>query len=221
VCWKEFAECCSVLQCVTVWCSVLQCVVARDLEQCVEKDLQCVAVCCSVLQCVAVCCSERLEKVCWKDFAVRCSVLQCVAVCCSVLQCVVARDLEKCVEMNYSPQLDHQMLSCKPVPTVAGRRRCVGCFKLQVCFRQRAINYRALLRKTNYKDKASYGSSPPCRIFWDSSDTCNVCVCTHTHMCKVTHPYFWRDSFIIKQEGANGNIFIDSQNCTGENKRYM
>jgi len=44
----------------------------------------------------------------------------------------------------------------------AGWRRPIGCFKLQVIFRKRAINYRALLRKMTYKDKASYGSSPPC-----------------------------------------------------------
>ena len=33
---------------------------------------------------------------------------------------------------------------------------------MQVSFRQRATNYRALLRKMTYKDKTSYGSSPPC-----------------------------------------------------------
>jgi len=31
-------------------------------------------------------------------------------------------------------------------------RRCVGCLKLQVTFRKRATNYRALLRKIPYKD---------------------------------------------------------------------
>jgi len=33
---------------------------------------------------------------------------------------------------------------------------------LQVIFRKRATNYRALLRKMTYKDKASYDSTPPC-----------------------------------------------------------
>jgi len=33
---------------------------------------------------------------------------------------------------------------------------------LQVIFRKRATNYRALLRKMTYKDKASYGFSPTC-----------------------------------------------------------
>jgi len=30
------------------------------------------------------------------------------------------------------------------------------------CFCKRATSYRALLQKMTYKDKASYGSSPPC-----------------------------------------------------------
>ena len=40
-------------------------------------------------------------------------------------------------------------------------RRPIGCLKLQVIFRKRAINYWALLRKTTYEDKASYDSTPP------------------------------------------------------------
>jgi len=41
-----------------------------------------------------------------------------------------------------------------------GRRRPIGCRKLQVIFRQRATNRKALLRKMTYKDETSYGSSP-------------------------------------------------------------
>ena len=40
-----------------------------------------------------------------------------------------------------------------------GWRRLIGCLKLQVIFRKRAINYRVLLRKMTYEDKASYGFS--------------------------------------------------------------
>jgi len=40
--------------------------------------------------------------------------------------------------------------------------RCIGCLKLQISFRKRAIDYRALLRKMTYHDKASYNSTPPC-----------------------------------------------------------
>ena len=44
---------------------------------------------------------------------------------------------------------------------ITGWRRPIGCFKLQDIFRKRATNYRALWREMTYKDKASYGSSPP------------------------------------------------------------
>ena len=43
-----------------------------------------------------------------------------------------------------------------------GWRRCIGCLKLQMSFRKRATNYRALSRESKYKDKASYASSLPC-----------------------------------------------------------
>ena len=45
---------------------------------------------------------------------------------------------------------------------ITGWRRPKGCQKMQVIFRKRATKYRALLRKITCKDKASYGSSPPC-----------------------------------------------------------
>ena len=37
-------------------------------------------------------------------------------------------------------------------------RRYIVCLKLQVSFRKRATNYRALLWEMTYRDKASYGS---------------------------------------------------------------
>jgi len=45
-----------------------------------------------------------------------------------------------------------------------GWRRSRECLKLQVTFRKRDTNYRALLQKMTYTDKASYGSSPPCSV---------------------------------------------------------
>ena len=51
----------------------------------------------------------------------------------------------------------HKILTTSPT----GWRKCIGCLKLQVSFRKRATNYRALLRKMTSKDKASYASSPP------------------------------------------------------------
>ena len=51
--------------------------------------------------------------------------------------------------------------------------------KLQVSFRTRATNYRALSTKMTYQDKASYGSSPPCTSSFQrmSTSTTFVCVC--------------------------------------------
>jgi len=43
-----------------------------------------------------------------------------------------------------------------------GWRRFIGCLEVQVIFRKRATNYRALLWKMTYEDKASYDSTPPC-----------------------------------------------------------
>ena len=45
-----------------------------------------------------------------------------------------------------------------------GWRRLIGCLKSQVIVCKRATNYRALLQKMTYKDKASYESSPHCTI---------------------------------------------------------
>ena len=45
-----------------------------------------------------------------------------------------------------------------------GCRRPIECLELQVIFRKRATNSRALLRKITYEDKASSASSPPCII---------------------------------------------------------
>ena len=42
-----------------------------------------------------------------------------------------------------------------------GWRRPIECLRWQVIFRIRATNYKALLRKMTYKDKASYVSSHP------------------------------------------------------------
>ena len=43
-----------------------------------------------------------------------------------------------------------------------GWRRPIRCLKLQVILRKKITNYRAFLQKMTYKDKASYGSLPPC-----------------------------------------------------------
>jgi len=53
-----------------------------------------------------------------------------------------------------------------------GWRRPTGYLRLQINFRERATNYMALLRKMTSKDKASYGSSPPCKTFHGSLPPC-------------------------------------------------
>ena len=67
-----------------------------------------------------------------------------------------ARTNESGQTLWISPVKYESIVSC------AGWPRLIGCLKLQVIFRQRATNYRALLRKITYKDKASYDSTPPC-----------------------------------------------------------
>ena len=49
------------------------------------------------------------------------------------------------------------------LPTT-GWRRLIGCLTLQVIFCKRATNYRSLLRKMIYEDKAPYASTPPCTL---------------------------------------------------------
>jgi len=69
-----------------------------------------------------------------------------------------------------------------------GWRSLIGCLKLQVIFRKRATNYRALWRKITCKDKASSESTPPCSIIWGAASTwatqtadCNILQHTPTH----------------------------------------
>ena len=61
-------------------------------------------------------------------------------------------------------------------------RRLTGCLKLQVIFRKRAINYRALLQEMTYKDKASYGFSPPCIAY-------NIYVSVYVYIYASCHTY--------------------------------
>ena len=121
-------------------CSVLQCVAVCC------RVLQGVAGCCRVLQCLAVqWCGAGLDMLdVWRSKA--CAA--CIGGHSSWLQCVAAIGIgQQCV-----------------VGLGTGWQRSIGCLTLQVIFRRRATNYRALLRKMTQKDKASYGSSPPCSL---------------------------------------------------------
>jgi len=86
-------------------------------------------------------------------------------------------------------------------PNNTGWRRPIGCLKLQVIFRKRTTNSRALLRKVTYEDKASYDSTPPCIIHtsraaksWRSKRSTSW-VMSHismnhvTYQCVMTHEY--------------------------------
>jgi len=73
-----------------------------------------------------------------------------------VLECAVPQDAHahQCTRLSIHTLINTEW------------RRCPGCLELlpylQVSFCQKANNYRALLRKTTYQDKASYASWPPC-----------------------------------------------------------
>jgi len=56
-------------------------------------------------------------------------------------------------------------------------QRLTGCLKVQVFFRKRATNCRALLQKMTYKDKASCNSTPPCNKFSSELTFKNVYLC--------------------------------------------
>ena len=85
-----------------------------------------------------------------------------------------------------------------------GWRRLIGSPKLQIIFHKRAIKYKSLLRKTTYKDKGSYESSPPCICEATHSYMCDkkvmhmrdVTRVMHMHMYDLTCSYMWHDSFI-------------------------
>ena len=66
-----------------------------------------------------------------------------------------------------------------------GWRRLIGCLKLQVIFRKRATNYRALSRKITYEDTASYGSLPPCTDWGCGIALWETLQHSATHVCST------------------------------------
>ena len=67
-----------------------------------------------------------------------------------------------------------------------GWQGCIQCLNLQVAFRKRATNYRALLREMTYKDKASHVSLTLFDTLWHSVYT--YIPDTQTHVCGA-HTY--------------------------------
>ena len=100
------------------------------------------------------------------------TVLQCVYITCNKYMCIYHIQH---MQLKQSHWVDahvytlhthihcacthiHADLLCAPAYKSTGMWRLLGCLNLQVIFRERAINYRALLRKITCKDTAS----PPC-----------------------------------------------------------
>jgi len=82
--------------------------------------------------------------------------------------------------------IDDSMYLYLCVHSDTGLQRPTGLHKLQVIFRKRVTNCRALLRKMTSKDKALCGFSPPCA----SNATIHVYVCIYmSHIC--THLWIY------------------------------
>jgi len=80
----------------------------------------------------------------------------------------ILRNVSCCIQVN--------LVKYKWVMSHTGWRRPIGCLKLHVIFCKRATNYRALLQKMTYEDKASYDSTPPCM-----SESCDIWMNHGTH----------------------------------------
>ena len=72
-------------------------------------------------------------------------------------------------------------------PRCTGWRRPIGCLKLQVIFHKRATNYKALLRKMTYKDKAYYDSTPPFNNDGNLVIHVSICKWVISHIWKMTY----------------------------------
>jgi len=86
----------------------------------------------------------------------------------SIVNCVARRLLRNFYQL---PAIEEVAMLWS---TVTGWRRLIGCLKLQVIFRTRATNSTALLRKMTYDNKASYDSTPPCKVFEDLQEIYRV-----------------------------------------------
>jgi len=119
----------------------------RFHQRCSPLLWLCVCVCVRVWECVCV-------------HALAC-VFECVCVCvfssARDWMCPLRLDLNKFI--RHTPLQNYAVYI---MLFVATGRRYEGCFKLQVSFRKRATNYRALLRKDIFNDKASYVFLLPC-----------------------------------------------------------
>jgi len=160
----------------------------------VVRRAVCCSECCSEEQCVAVSVAAKSSVLQW--------VLQRRAVCCSeccseeqyvavykeVIHTWNQRIRTYCtfahsVHSVFNTHVYDSMCVCA---LYTGWRRPITCLELQVIFRKRATNYRALLPKITYQDKASYDSSPPCTHFWVLLCVFVYGVATISRLLKIT-----------------------------------
>jgi len=88
--------------------------------------------------------------------------------------------------MNESCHTHERVLSHRPRAST-GWQRLTVCLKLQVIFHKRATNYKALLRKMTYKDKAYYDSTPPCNNDGNLVIHVSICKWVISHIWKMTY----------------------------------
>jgi len=143
-----------------VCCSVLRCAKCVAATHC--NTLQHTATHCNTLQHTYQHITHFLQNprgitaMSAVSLAVCCSVLQCVAVCCSALQCVaVCCTVLQCVAV-----------CCSVLQCVAVRCswRCIRCLVSIAHFLQKSPVISGSFAEIDLRLKASYGSSPPCRI---------------------------------------------------------
>jgi len=117
-----------------------------------------VRACVCVCVCVRVCVCVQYGRQHVSMFCLYVCVCVCACVCVCVYVCVcLSMSMSMSVSMSVSVSVWEKILSCCLVWDVrhmcqsslyvTGWPRPIGCLKLQVSFRKRAINYRALLRE--------------------------------------------------------------------------
>ena len=139
----------------------------RDLQDNLESLLQHTATHCNTVQHTATYCNTLSHKEISRTISkAYCNTLQHTATHCNTLPHTATH----CNTLQHIVGDEDEGMKIWMRLMVTGWRGPIECLKLQVIFRKRATNYRALLRNMTYKDKASYHSTPP-HIF---TTWCNV-----------------------------------------------
>ena len=106
---------------------------------------------------------------------------------CHTYEWVMSRvRMSHATHMNESCHTHERVLSHRPRAST-GWQRLTVCLKLQVIFHKRATNYKALLRKMTYKDKAYYDSTPPCNNDGNLVIHVSICKWVISHVWKMTY----------------------------------